>query len=192
MEQSVIEESNERFTNRRSLSLHGPVVQVAQHQLELQNHLLQGMSHTQSPLSCGEVHTCMFLYRATPSPDQPKSSSEEDYLFVKQPLDDFFCPVTFGLLLQPHQTSCCGNHISQEAASKIQREEGACPLCKTRPWSSYFSKHFQRQVKSLHVFCRHDDGGCAWQGELVKFNSHVQSCPMRDTPLMTELMKLPM
>ena len=41
---------------------------------------------------------------------------EEDYPFVEQPSDDFFCPVTFSLLLQPHLTSCCGKHLSQEAA----------------------------------------------------------------------------
>ena len=50
------EVSNDRFTNRRSLSLHGPaVVQVAQHQLEPQDHLLQGMSLTHLHHVCGEV-----------------------------------------------------------------------------------------------------------------------------------------
>ena len=34
--------------------------------------------------------------------------------------------------------------------------------------------------------------GCGWQGELGTLDSHVQSCPMRDGPLMTELLKLPL
>ena len=55
-----------------------------------------------------------------------------------------------------------------------------------------FSKHFQRQVKSLRVFCHHEDRGCGWQGELAAFHHHVESCPMRDMPLMTELVKLPL
>ena len=148
--------------------------------------------HSLISIVCGEVHTCISHFRATPSLIQSKPLSEEDYLFVEQPSKDLFCPVTFGLLLHPHLTSCCGNHISQEAASRIQREGGACPLCNAHPWSTVFSKHFQRQVKSVHVFCRHDDRGCGWQGELVNFDSHVQSCPMRDTPPMTELMKLPL
>ena len=43
-----MEVSNDRFTNRRCLSLHRPaVVQTAQHQLEPQTHLLQGMSLSQ-------------------------------------------------------------------------------------------------------------------------------------------------
>ena len=99
-------------------------------------------------------------------------------------------PVTFGLLLQPHLTSCCGNHISQEATSRIQREGGACPLCNTHPLSTMLNKHFQRQVKSVCVFCHHDDRGCGWQGELANFDSHMQSCPMRDASPKTELMKL--
>ena len=116
---------------------------------------------------------------------------EEDYPFVEQPSDDFFCPVTFGLLLQPHLTSCCGNHLSQEAVTRVQGEGGACPLCKASQWSTVLNKHFQRQVNSLCVFCRHEDKGCGWQGELAAFTHHVQSCPMTGGPLMTELVKMP-
>ena len=142
--------------------------------------------HSCISIVCGEVHTCISHFRAMPSLSQPKPLSEEDYLFVEQPSDDFFCPVTLGLLLQPHLTSCCGNHISQEAASTIPRERGTCPLCNTHPWKTMLNKHFQRQVKLLRVFCRHDGRGCGWQGELAEFDSHVHSCPMRDAPPMTE------
>ena len=174
-----MEVSNNRFTNRR---FHRPaVVQAAQYQLEPQAHLLQGMSLTNL------YHVAKFPlhFRATPSLNHPEPSS--DYQFVEQPSQDFFCPVTCGLLLQPHLTSCCGNHISQEAASRIQRERGACPIYKTNPWNTMFSKHFHRQVKSCCVFCRHDDRGCGWQGELAEFDNHIQSCPMKDAPLMTSL-----
>ena len=121
----------------------------------------------------------------------PVSVSNEDYPFAEQPSDDFFCPVTMGLLLQPHLTSCCGKHLSQEAATRIQKEEGACPLCMKQSWSTMLNKHFQRQVKSLHVLCRHEDRGCGWQGELAVFHHHMESCPMTDGLLMTELVKLP-
>ena len=99
--------------------------------------------------------------------------------------------MTTGVLLQPHLTSCCGNHLSEEAAARIKVKEGACPLCKEEYWSTMFSKHFQRQVNSLRVFCRREDRGCGWQGELAAFHHHVESCPMRDGPPMTELVKLP-
>ena len=154
-------------------------------EVKLGTHVYFRVSITTTVLTLG------LLTRATPSVSQPRPSPEEDYLFAEEPSDDFFCPVMMGLLLQPHLTSCCGKHLSQEAATRIQREGGACPLCKKQSWSTMFSKHFQRQVKSLRVFCRHEDRGCGWQGELAAFHHHVESCPMRDGPLMTELVKLP-
>ena len=117
---------------------------------------------------------------------------EENYPFIEQPDEDFLCPVTFGLLLQPQLTSCCGKHLSQEAATRIQRGGGACPLCKMPRWSTVLNKHFQRQVNQLRVFCHHEDQECGWQGELSDLKRHIQSCPMRDQPLMTELLKLPL
>ena len=119
-------------------------------------------------------------------------SAAQDYLFVEQPSDDFFCPVTYGLLLQPHLTSCCGKHLSEEAACRIRREGGACPLCNMACWSTMLNKHFQRQVNELVVFCLHDDRGCGWQGELSDLERHVQSCPMSDAPLMEDLLELDM
>ena len=100
--------------------------------------------------------------------------------------------MTFGLLLQPHLTSCCGKHLSQEAAIRIQGERGACPLCNEPDWSTVLNKHFKRQLYALRVFCRHEVRGCGWQGELSDLERHVQSCVMGDGPLMTELLKLPL
>ena len=124
------------------------------------------------------------------SSDQP-TPAEEDFPFVEQPSEDFFCPVTRDLLLQPHLTGCCGKHLSQEAATRIQREGGACPLCNEPCLNTMLNKRFLRQVNELRVFCRHEDRGCGWQGELSDLERHVQSCPMKTAPLMTDLLKLP-
>ena len=94
------------------------------------------------------------------------------------------------ILLEPHLTTCCGNHISQKAATRIKSEGGPCPQCREASWSTVLDKYFQRRVKSLRVFCRHEDRGCGWQGELVAFREHVNSCPMRDHPS-TEQANLP-
>ena len=120
-------------------------------------------------------HSCHVIFR-----DQPPSA-EEDFPFVEQPSEDFFCPVIYGLLLQPHLTACCGKHLSQEAATRIQREGGACPLCNEPHLTTVLDKRFRRQVNELCVFCRHEDRGCGWQGELSDLERHVQSCPMKNT-----------
>ena len=117
------------------------------------------------------------------------SSTEQEYHFVEQPSEDFFCPVTLDLLLQPHLTPCCGKHLSQEAATRIEGEGGSCPMCKESHLNTVLDKRFRRQVNELRVFCHHEDRGCGWQGELSDLKRHVQSCSMKTTP--TDLLKLP-
>ena len=113
------------------------------------------------------------------------ASTDQEYRFVEQPSKDFFCPVTYGLLLEPHLTACCGKHLSQEATARIQGERGACPLCKESHFSTVLNKHFLRQVHELHVLCRHENRGCGWQGELSDLERHMQSCPMKTAPLIS-------
>ena len=139
--------------------------------------------------SIPSVHFTL-IFRAKPSVGQPKPSPEEDYLFVEEPSVDFFCPVTYGLLLQPHLTSCCGKLLSEEAATRIKKKgRRPCSLCKTSPWSIMLDKHFQRKVNSLSVFCCHEDRGCWWIGELAAFHNHVVCCPMSNA---TRIMELPL
>ncbi|CAI8017373.1 hypothetical protein GBAR_LOCUS10554 [Geodia barretti] len=122
-----------------------------------------------------------------PKAKKPRLSPEEDYPFVEKPSEDFFCPVTLGLLLQPHLTSCCGKHLSEESATRIQGEGGPCPLCKAPDWSTVLNKLFRRQVKELHVFCRHKEKGCWWKGELSDFTQHVHSCQFRYLQVSTQV-----
>ena len=99
----------------------------------------------------------------------------EEYLFVDTPSKDFFGPVTLGLMLQPHLTSCCGNHLSEESVIRLQREEKPCPMCKSVDWSTVLDKYFMREVKSLPVFC----GYCDWKGELSFLLNNEHVCPGR-------------
>ena len=111
----------------------------------------------------------------------PEGSLEvQEYSFVDDPDEDFFCPVTYDVLLQPHLTMCCGKHLSQKAATRIRKEGVACPMCATPQCSTVLNKHFRRQVNNLRVFCFHKDRGCRWQGVLSSIEDHVHSCPMKN------------
>ena len=57
-------------------------------------------------------------------------ATQKEFDFVERPSEDFFCPVTFELLLNPHQTTCCGNHLSEKAVRRLQRDGKPCPMCK--------------------------------------------------------------
>lgn len=103
-----------------------------------------------------------------------------DYLFVEAPPNDLLCPVTYKPLLEPHLTTCCGHHLSFEAATRIQTVGGACPFCKEIEWSTVLNKYFKRQIYSLHVYCYYEDRGCLWEGELADYEKHVKHCSRED------------
>ena len=103
--------------------------------------------------------------------------------FVQQPSFEFECPITYNVLLEPHQTDCCGNHLSREAVAIIAKQEKPCPLCKKSSFTTHPDINFRRQVHQLSVFCPHKKRGCEWQGELFNLEKHTESCPRRDSPI---------
>ena len=111
--------------------------------------------------------------------NQPRSADQRDYDFVEQPSQDFFCPVTLELLLEPQLTSCCGHHLSLEASSRLQREGKACPLCNETGWSTMLDKFHRRKVHELRVRCPHSGSGCDWVGEVNGVERHAGCCPKR-------------
>ncbi len=106
--------------------------------------------------------------------------AELDYDFVEQPDQDYFCPVSFELLVDPHQTSCCGHHISQQAANRLIRERKPCPMCKEDNFATHEDKFFKRNcINKLKVYCSHKKSECEWTGELGDLNHHTTACPKR-------------
>ncbi|XP_064404943.1 TNF receptor-associated factor 5-like isoform X1 [Halichondria panicea] len=106
-------------------------------------------------------------------------TAELDYDFVEQPDQDYFCPVSLELLVEPHQTSCCGHHVSQQAANRLIREQKPCPMCKDDEFNTQSDKYFKRKIRQLKVRCPHKKSGCEWTGELGDLNHHTTSCPKR-------------
>ena len=102
-----------------------------------------------------------------------------NYDFLEQPSQDFFCCVTMELLMDPQQTSCCGNHVSPEAFSRQQREGKACPMCNEQRWTVTPDKYHRRRVRTVRVRCPHGRSGCDWEGEVGGLERHTASCPKR-------------
>ena len=111
--------------------------------------------------------------------NQPRPADQRDYNFVEQPSQDFFCPVTLELLLEPQLTSCCGHHLSLEASSRLRREGKACPLCSETGWSTMLDKFHRRKVHELRVRCPYRGSGCDWVGEVNSVERHAGCCPKR-------------
>ena len=103
---------------------------------------------------------------------------------MKEPSREFYCPVTFSLLVQPHRTSCCRKQpLSELAVVRIKKERGKCPLCRASQWETEIDEEFKHKVQTLRVFCAHMDSGCQWKGMVREFDTHVASCPMKNAPL---------
>ena len=131
---------------------------------------VQAVAEDEPPRDRGQVPTA--------TDNQPRSM-ERDYDFVERPSQDFFCPVSLELLLEPQQLSCCGNHLSREAATRLQREGKACPMCNGQRWNVVLDKYHCRKVREVRVRCPHKGSGCDWVGEVNGLKGHADSCAKR-------------
>ena len=129
------------------------------------------------------VYVCegeSFPVRQAPcTADNQPHSVERDFFFVERPSQDFFCPVSLELLLEPQLTSCCGHHLSLEAATRLQREGKPCPMCNSEQWSAVLDKYHRRKVHEVRVRCWYKDNGCEWVGEVNELKQHADSCVKR-------------
>jgi hypothetical protein len=108
-----------------------------------------------------------------------EATNQEEFDFVEQPSEDFFCPVTFELLLNPHQTTCCGHHLSEKAVNRLQREGKPCPMCKESKLVTIPDKFFKRKASAIHIRCPYKDSECEWVGEVGGSKQHIAVCPKR-------------
>lgn len=104
---------------------------------------------------------------------------EREYDFVEKPSQDHMCPVTLELLRDPQQTTCCGQHLSLEAATRLQRERKPCPMCSEPNLTTMPDKFYKRKVNELKVRCPYKGSGCEWVGEVGNMDQHFASCLKR-------------
>ena len=117
--------------------------------------------------------------QAPSTADNQPRSMDRDFDFVERPSQDFFCPVSLELLLEPQLTSCCGHHLSLEAATRLQREGKPCPMCNDEQWQYMLDKFHKRKVHVVRVRCWYKDNGCEWVGEVNELKRHADSCMKR-------------
>ena len=112
-------------------------------------------------------------------PKEISAATAMEFDFVERPSKEFFCPVTFELLLEPHQTGCCGNHLSERAVVRLKQENKPCPICKEPDLATMVDKYFRRKVCEVKVCCPHTPNGCEWVGEVGDLNRHTETCLRR-------------
>ena len=110
------------------------------------------------------------------APKEISAATAMEFDFVEQPSKEFFCPVTFELLLEPYLTTCCGNHLSQRAVNRLKQEKKPCPICKEPELATVLDKFHRRRVHEVKVRCPHTSSGCEWVGEVGELNRHTETC----------------
>ena len=128
---------------------------------------------------CSEEYESKELSPVQNPAEEDDSATQKEFDFVERPSEDFFCPVTFELLLNPHQTTCCGNHLSEKAVHRLQRDGKPCPMCKELQLTTMPDKFHRRRVNAVQVRCLHTSSGCEWVGEVGVVNQHSMTCPKR-------------
>ena len=97
-----------------------------------------------------------------------------EYDFVDTPSQDYYCPVSLKLLTDPVQTSfCCGNHLSRDAAERLEKKGNPCPMCNHGPLRTTDDPFFKRMVLGVKVRCSNRQKGCSWVGRLEDSEKHL-------------------
>ena len=92
---------------------------------------------------------------------------------MQEPAKEFFCPVSFELLVSAKQTSCCGQHLTEEVAFNLEENNKPCPMCNTPNLNTHKDLHYRRQVAQIQIFCTNKSSGCAWQGTVQDLDKHL-------------------
>ena len=116
---------------------------------------------------------CETTSRESMASPVPKARCGGDYDFVEQPPEEYFCPVSFAVLLEPYQTQCCGNLLSKESYDRLQGQP--CPVCREENLTANKDKFHKRKVATLKVRCPHKAEGCEWEGELGSLEQHLNT-----------------
>lgn len=93
-----------------------------------------------------------------------------------QPVDsknseDLNCRICFGLLTDPQQSACCGQHFCYRCVCELSTPY--CPLCKESNFHLFKDISFGRKLKETEVYCVNKKAGCLWQGELGDLQRHL-------------------
>ena len=102
----------------------------------------------------------------------------DEYHFVHDPPDDFFCMICAKVLNEPHLTDCCGQHFCgvclerwfQKQAKKI------CPHCRSESFTYMRYLPLKRKIDALQMYCPFEIQGCKVVTTVGQVKAHKHEC----------------
>ena len=96
-------------------------------------------------------------------------------LVTLPPPDDVVCPICLDIVVEPHQLTCCGQHLCKGCGQDLTGSP--CPLCRDTSHQIVPDRYFERNVLNcLQVCCEKFEEGCEWEGELRARGKHMAAC----------------
>ena len=97
-------------------------------------------------------------------------------LVTLPPPDDVVCPICLDIVVEPHQLTCCGQHLCKGCGQDLI--DSPCPLCRDTSHQITPDKYFERNtLNCLRVRCEKCEEGCEWEDELRARAKHMVTCP---------------
>ena len=99
------------------------------------------------------------------------SNAGYDVEFVEPLPSNLECPVCLLALREPNILSCCGIKVCKSCIGQVKK---ICPVCREPDFSTMLEKQLCRLVLDLKVYCKYNNLGCGWKGELRDLEKHLQ------------------
>ena len=98
---------------------------------------------------------------------------DTSYVFVEPVPHYLTCMICLGLLERSVATKCCNKMMCE---SHWLKERGnrwrACPNCRHQLYFVSYTGAIDGIIKGLGVYCKHQDAGCDWKGDLSSEEDH--------------------
>ena len=111
---------------------------------------------------------CVFIPSITWLP----SRAGYDCEFVSDRPPDADCSICKLIIRHPHQVTCCGETFCESCIEPV-KNEGECPNCEKRGFTTFEDKSLKRVLTNYHVYCEKKKEGCKWEGELGDLEKHL-------------------
>ena len=106
------------------------------------------------------------------------AAKDYKYQFVSPPPpDDVICPLCLDIVEEPHQFTCCGQHICKKCGVKLKKQTTTlqCPMCRRDKYIMSRDTYFERNtLNKLLIWCNE---GCGHKMELGQLKTHLPKCP---------------
>ena len=92
---------------------------------------------------------------------------------LKEKVDEVECIICHEMADNAHQTSCCGNTVCLQCASRWKKKSNSCPQCRKQPLKIIEDPKTQRRITGATVYCPNYHFGCDWVDGFGRVAQHL-------------------